>query len=94
MVCLNNIKVPMEATNRLVLDAFESDILRPEHVERVIWGRGREPAAFGRGSRGASCECRHHVNYRSGEARAVGQVYQVTVQSAGTAATVVAVDLT
>ncbi len=37
-VCANGIEVAMEPTNRLVLDAFESDILRPEHVERVIRG--------------------------------------------------------
>jgi site-specific DNA recombinase len=34
--CSNGIEVPMESTNRLILDKFESDILRPEHVERVI----------------------------------------------------------
>jgi len=28
-VCANGIEVAMEPTNRLVLDAFESDILRP-----------------------------------------------------------------
>ena len=34
--CTNHIEVPMLDANRELLDAFASDILRPEHVERVI----------------------------------------------------------
>ena len=43
----------MAATNRLILDAFESDILRPEHVERVIRGvvAGLQPSALDREAR-------------------------------------------
>jgi DNA invertase Pin-like site-specific DNA recombinase len=37
-VCSNGIEVPMDRTNHLLLNAFQSDILRPEHVERVIRG--------------------------------------------------------
>ena len=35
-VCPNGIEVSMEPTNQLVLDAFASDILRPEYVEQAI----------------------------------------------------------
>src|SRR5262249_28914024 len=49
----NGIEVPMDPTNRLVLDAFESDILRPEHVDRVIRGvlAGLQPSVTEREGR-------------------------------------------
>ena len=57
-VCPNGIEVPMEATNRLILGAFESDILRPEHVERVIRGvvASFQPSVKDRGARRAAVQ--------------------------------------
>lgn len=62
-VCSNGVEVAMESTNRLVLDAFETDILRPDLVERVVRGvlSAMQPSLADLATQQAALRARRHA---------------------------------